>query len=86
MPARGARRWLCYCARHGKTTRLIARDVERAAELERDRENKRYLAGSEFPDGMSVHHDAGAGAFGLRMCNYRGAVGSDARGHRWSCR
>ena len=48
-------------ARHGKATRLIARDAERAAELERDRENKRYLAGSEFPDGMSVHHDAARG-------------------------
>ncbi len=51
-------------ARHGKATRLLARDAERAAELERDRENKRYLSGSEFPDCMSVHHDAEQGLSG----------------------
>ncbi len=45
-------------ARQGTATRLIARNAERAAELEADRENKRYLAGMTFPSGMSVHHDA----------------------------
>ena len=44
-------------AGQGCETRLLTRDAERAAELEADRENKRYLEGMEFPDGMSVHHD-----------------------------
>ena len=44
-------------ARQGSETRLLARHAERAAELEADRENKRYLEGMDFPDGMLVHHD-----------------------------
>ena len=42
----------------GNETRLLARDADRAAELEADRENKRYLEGMAFPDGMSVYHDS----------------------------
>ena len=41
----------------GAETRLLARSADRAAELETDRENKRYLEGMIFPDGMSVHHE-----------------------------
>lgn len=44
-------------ANQGNQTRLLARDASRAAELEAARENKRYLEGMAFPDGMSVHHD-----------------------------
>ena len=45
-------------ARQGSTTRLLARDEVRAARLEADRENKRYVEGMEFPEGMSVDFDA----------------------------
>ena len=45
-------------ARQGNETRLIARNVERAAQLEADRENKRYLQGMMFPAEMSVHPDS----------------------------
>ena len=45
-------------ARQGCETRLVARNVERAAQLEADRENKRYLQGMMFPEGMSVHPDS----------------------------
>lgn len=41
----------------GNETRLLARDAERAFELQADRENKRYLEGMMFPDAMSVHHE-----------------------------
>ncbi len=41
----------------GNETRLLARSADRAAELEADRENKRYLEGMIFPDAMSVHHE-----------------------------
>ncbi len=44
-------------ATQGNETRLLARTAERAAQLEVDRENKRYLQGMTFPDAMSVHHD-----------------------------
>ena len=44
-------------ARQGGSTRLLARNAERAAQLEADRENKRYLEGMMFPAEMSVHHD-----------------------------
>ena len=45
-------------ARQGCETRLLARNADVAAQLQADRENKRYVEGMEFPDGMSVHHDA----------------------------
>lgn len=45
-------------ARQGNETRLIARNAERADRLRADGENKRYLAGLMFPDGMSVHPDS----------------------------
>ena len=41
----------------GNKTRLLARNADRAAELEADRENKRYLEGMTFPVAMSVHHE-----------------------------
>ena len=44
-------------ARQGNETRLLARNVERASQLEADRENKRYLQGMSFPETMSVLHD-----------------------------
>lgn len=44
-------------AAQGNETRLLARSASRAAELEADGENKRYLVGMTFPDTMSVHHD-----------------------------
>jgi glycerol-3-phosphate dehydrogenase (NAD(P)+) len=44
-------------ARQGSATRLLARDAERAAQLETERENKRYLEGMIFPEGMSIHSD-----------------------------
>ena len=42
----------------GNETRLLTRNAARAAELEADRENKRYLEGMTFPDAMSVHHES----------------------------
>lgn len=44
-------------ATQGNETRLLARNAERAAELQADRENKRYLEGMIFPESMSVHHE-----------------------------
>ena len=44
-------------ALQGNETRLLARSGERAAELDADRENKRYLEGMAFPDAMSVHDE-----------------------------
>ena len=44
-------------ARQGNETRLLARNAERASQLEADRENKRYLQGMSFPETMSVLHD-----------------------------
>ncbi len=41
----------------GNETRLLARNAERASQLEADRENKRYLQGMSFPETMSVLHD-----------------------------
>lgn len=45
-------------ARQGSETRLIARNAESAARLEADRENKRYIEGMTFPEGMSVHSNS----------------------------
>ena len=45
-------------ARQGSETRLVARNAERAARLEADRENKRYISGMMFPEAMSVHSDS----------------------------
>lgn len=50
---------------HGNETRLLARNADRAAELETDRENKRYLEGMAFPDAMSVHHEPRRALWGV---------------------
>ena len=39
-------------ARNGRTVRLWGRDREAVAELNRDRENRRYLPGVTFPDSL----------------------------------
>jgi len=44
-------------ARQGHAVRLWARDAERAAAMERDRFNRRYLPDSPFPEGLHVTAD-----------------------------
>jgi len=44
-------------ARSGRATRLWGRDAERAALMQRERANARYLPQGEFPDTLSVGSD-----------------------------
>jgi len=49
-----------HAARGGHRVRLWARREEAAREMDRQRENRRYLEGAGFPDGLEVTADAAA--------------------------
>ena len=75
MRVPGARRWLCCWRRKGNETRLLARNAERAAELQADRENKRYLEGMIFPDvDVGAPRTADLRCRECRLCDHRGSI------------
>jgi glycerol-3-phosphate dehydrogenase (NAD(P)+) len=55
-----------HLARCGRRVSLWAHDADRGAEMEADRENRRYLPGHRLPDGIAVTGDMAAALEGAR--------------------
>lgn len=53
--------------RNGHDVRLWDHDAARAARMQQDRENTRYLPGLEFPEGLTVTADLGAALSGVAL-------------------
>lgn len=55
----------CLLARNGHPVRLWARRPEFASQLAHDRENRQYLPGAIFPDGLQVFDDLASALTGV---------------------